>query len=149
MINYRYETGGVAQADSGAAPAAHGIASMDAELNWRPAVVAVVVGSAAAVDCVAAGDCASKYDAPFQLRMQRLLLRLLLDYWSASTEGCPRNSNKVACCTLPVIETNNSFHYSICQKMRRRLSNMVRSFFSKFARGTKRIGQLPGSFSST
>ena len=102
---YRCETGGAAQADSGAAPAAHGTASMDAGLNWRPAVVAVVVGSVAAVDCVAAGDCASKYDAPFQLRMQRLLLRLLLrrlDCWPASIEDCPRSSNKAAYCKSPV-----------------------------------------------
>jgi hypothetical protein len=81
---------------------------MDAGLNWRPAAVAVVVGFAAAVDCVAAGDCASKYDAPFQLRMQRLQLRLLLrldhhhhfDCW-ASTKDCPRSLNKAACCKLP------------------------------------------------
>lgn len=99
-ITCRYETDGAAQADSGAAPAAHGTASMDAGLNWRLAVVAVAVESAAAVDCVAAGDCASKY-APFQLRMQRLQLRLLLDCWSASTEDCPHSSNKAVCCTLP------------------------------------------------
>ena len=82
---------------------------MDAGLNWRPAAVAVEF--AAAVDCVAAGDCASKYDAPFQLRMQRLLLRLLLrldhnfDCW-ASIKDCQRSLNKAAYCTLPLKKKN-------------------------------------------
>lgn len=101
-VAVNYLTGVVAQADSGAAPAALGTASMDAELNWRPAVVAVVVGSVAAVDCVAAGDYASRCDAPFQLRMQRLLLRLpLLDYSSASTADSLRSSDTAAYYTLP------------------------------------------------
>lgn len=108
MIRYRYEKGGVAQADNGAAPAAHGIASMDAELNWRPAAAAVVVGFAAAVDCVAVGGCANKYDAPFQLRMQRLLLRLLLRRlehyfeYSTLTADYLRSSSKAAYCTSPI-----------------------------------------------
>ena len=113
--------GGAVQAGSGAAPAAHETASMDATSNWpRLAAVVAVESAVESAGCAVAGDYASRCDAPFQLRMQRPQPDC-----STSAKDSRRSSNTAAYCKLPAIQQKNENILGYCcypRQQRRLLS---------------------------